>query len=89
MMQFFPLWNAEKHSRRKAMSEISGYRYEIVRMSPGSNRSVDHADSVECFDRLSDAQEVLTVLEKYNFTYNAYALLMHPVWSKKQESSHD
>jgi len=66
------------------MDKIRGYRYEIVRMSPGPNRFINHADSVECFDRLSDAEEVLTVLEKHNYTYNAYALLMHPVWSKEE-----
>ena len=64
------------------MARIKGYRYNIVEMFP----TEDNADVVErilTYDTLKSAQDVLDALNRNNFNFSCYYILMDPVYESE------
>ena len=64
------------------MARIKGYRYNIVEMFP----TEDNADVVErilTYDSLESAQDVMDALNRNNFNFSCYYILMDPVYESE------
>ena len=64
------------------MAKIRGYHYQIVEMYPNANNE-DCVAPILTFDCLEAATEVLEVLEKHNYNYTVYVIMLKPVWDMK------
>lgn len=63
------------------MAKIRGYHYQIVEMYPNADNE-DCVAPILTFDSIESATEVLEVLEKHNYNYTVYVIMLKPVWER-------
>lgn len=64
------------------MAKIRGYRYYIVEMYPGEAPGTDCISKILMYDNLESAQDVLDAMNRNNFNFSCYYILMDPVYER-------
>jgi hypothetical protein len=60
------------------MNKLRGYNYCIIERFP-----IEGGEGfrfIQSYDRLEDAEDVLGCLEKHNYNFTCYAIMLSPVW---------
>jgi len=68
------------------MARIRGYHYQIVEMYPNADCE-DCVSPILTFDTLEAATEVLETLEKHNYNYTVYIIMLKPVWERRESKN--
>ena len=63
--------------------EVRGYRYYIVEMFPGDVPGQDVVSKILMYDNLESAQEVLDAMNRNNFNFSCYYILMEPIYERR------
>jgi gamma-glutamylcyclotransferase (GGCT)/AIG2-like uncharacterized protein YtfP len=65
------------------MAKIRGYRYYIVEMYPGQAPGEDIVTKILMYDNLESAQDVLDAMNRNNYNFSCYYILMDPVYERE------
>jgi len=71
------------------MAKIRGYRYYIVEMYPGEAPGTDCISKILMYDNLESAQDVLDAMNRNNFNFSCYYILMDPVYERPRVTKED
>jgi hypothetical protein len=69
--------------------EVRGYRYYIVEMFPGDVPGQDVVSKILMYDNLESAQDVLNAMNRNNFNFSCYYILMDPVYARPRVTKED
>ncbi|UCF70841.1 MAG: hypothetical protein JSW49_00770 [candidate division WOR-3 bacterium] len=64
------------------MAKVLGYRYYIVEMFPTDESGQDVVSKILMYDNLESAQDVLDAMNRNNFNFSCYYILMDPVYER-------
>ena len=64
------------------MGRIRGYHYTIVEMFPNADNEVV-VQKILMYDNLESAQEVLDAMNRNNFNFSCYYILMEPIYERR------
>lgn len=65
------------------MAKVRGYRYYIVEMYPTDEDNQDCISKILMYDNLESAQDVLDAMNRNNFNFSCYYILMDPVYERE------
>lgn len=65
------------------MAKVRGYRYYIVEMFPTDEPGQDVVSKILMYDNLESAQDVLDAMNRNNFNFSCYYILMDPVYERE------
>lgn len=71
------------------MAKVRGYRYYIVEMFPTDKSGQDVISKILMYDNLESAQDVLDAMNRNNFNFSCYYILMDPVYDRPRVTKQD